>query len=342
MNIENLNFFTIIIFIIFVWILSYFWYQNYLKQKLINNKFKLLKTNKLFYIKNIFLWLSFFIIFLSIFWIKYWEIQNWWVNNWIDITFVLDVSKSMNVADISDSRYNYTRLDTAKKSISDFVIKHKEDRFWLIIFAWEAISTIPLTSDHDIFLTFLENVDYRNLTKQWSDFEQALSLWVERFEDSDDRSKVLIFLSDWWDTEDTINKNNISKIWKKKPWISYFVVWVWTEAWWKIINGRDPFGWINYQIYNWDYVISKLNNENLWYISSALNWEYLKIEDVWDLDKINKDLNSLEKKSLESSWNWELKDFSRSLAFISFFFFLIYIILYLFEEKIYKLIHKYE
>jgi hypothetical protein len=31
--------------------------------------------------------------------------------------FVLDVSKSMNVADINDSRYSYTRLDSAKEAI---------------------------------------------------------------------------------------------------------------------------------------------------------------------------------------------------------------------------------
>jgi hypothetical protein len=43
--------------------------------------------------------------------------------------FVLDVSKSMNVADMYDSNYAYTRLDIIKDSISKFVVSHKEDRF---------------------------------------------------------------------------------------------------------------------------------------------------------------------------------------------------------------------
>jgi hypothetical protein len=43
--------------------------------------------------------------------------------------FVLDVSKSMNVADITDNNYAYTRLDIAKESIARFVTKHSEDRF---------------------------------------------------------------------------------------------------------------------------------------------------------------------------------------------------------------------
>jgi hypothetical protein len=35
----------------------------------------------------------------------------------IDIVFVLDVSKSMNVADIEGNGGNYLRLDFAKKAI---------------------------------------------------------------------------------------------------------------------------------------------------------------------------------------------------------------------------------
>jgi hypothetical protein len=43
--------------------------------------------------------------------------------------FVVDVSKSMNVADITDSNYSYTRLDVVKDSISKYVASHREDRF---------------------------------------------------------------------------------------------------------------------------------------------------------------------------------------------------------------------
>jgi hypothetical protein len=43
--------------------------------------------------------------------------------------FVLDVSKSMNVADITDNNYAYTRLDSIKKSIANYVSKHVDDRF---------------------------------------------------------------------------------------------------------------------------------------------------------------------------------------------------------------------
>lgn len=333
MEITNLYASTFLIFITLLGLLFFVWYKTYNKQIQFNNKFRLLSSGKYFYIKYLFLILSFSIILLSIFWIKIWDknIKN--QNNWVDMTFVVDVSKSMNVADINNSDYSYTRLDVVKDSISKFVSSHSQDRFWLIIFAWDAVSNVPLTTDHDLFLTLLESVDYRNLLKQWSDFEKALSLWVDRFNYSDDRSKAIIFVSDWWDPEDKINSDNIKKISQKVKWINYFVVWVWTNQWWKIITWRDPFGRYEYQKYNWEYVISKINKSNLKDIASALDWEYYNVSGVWDLSKLNNSIDKLEKKVIKTGVNWEKLDAGRFLAMISFIFFMVFLISYLFEDK---------
>lgn len=334
MELTNLNYITFIIFIVlFLWIV-YLSYKFYLKSISFNEKYKLLSNNRFFYLKYLFLVISFIVLLFSIFWLKTWERQTKNESKWVDIMFVLDVSKSMNVADIEDSNYAYTRLDIMKKSISNFVVKHENDRFWLVIFAWDAVSTVPLTTDHDIFLTFLENVDYRNLTVQWSNFEKAISLWVDRFTSLDnDRSKIMAFVSDGWDEEDSVNSNSISNISKKVKWINYFVVWVWTKDWWKIINWSDPFGRVNYQQYNWDYVISKINENNLNKIKNALNWEYLEVSKVDDLLNLDKYINKLEKKALETDINWEKADWWRFLAIISFIFFIIFWGMYIFERK---------
>jgi hypothetical protein len=212
-----------------------------------------------------------------------------------------------------------------------------------VIFAWDAVSTVPLTTDHDIFLTFLENVDYRNLTVQWSDFEKAISLWVDRFNTSDDRSKILAFVSDWWDIEDQVNYENISSISKKIPWINYFVVWVWTQNWWQIITWRDPFWRVNYQTYNWEYVVSKLNENNLEKINNAINWKYIKVSKVDDLFSLDKYINNLEKKVLKTDVNWEIGNWWRLLSMISLLFFMIFLWLYLAPKWFYfDKLQKYE
>ena len=340
MEFTSLNLVTSLIFIFFIILILYFLYNFYLNKKIINKNFYLISNWKYFYIKYVFLFISFFIVFISIFWLKSWEKKIKNESKWVDITFVLDVSKSMNVADIKDQDYIYTRLNIAKESISKFVTNHRQDRFWLIIFAWEAISTIPLTSDHDIFLTFLENVDYRNLTKQGSDFTKAISLWIERFSDSIDRSKVLIFISDWWDEDYKIEKNKILNISKQIKGINYFIVWIWTNKWWNIITWRDVFWRLNYQKYNWNYVISKLNTNNLNDLSDILNWEYLEVSTVLDILKLNKFIDSLEKKILLTDVNGEKADAGRLLTIMSFMFFILFLILYIFENNLYKLIWK--
>jgi len=340
MEFTNLNFLSLIIFFLIWWIIFFLWYKNFLNQQKFNKNFFLLSKNKYFYIKNIFLVLSIFIILFSIFWIKFWDKKNHNSNKWIDEMFVLDVSKSMNVADIDDWNYAYKRLDLVKNSIANFVSSHREDRFWLVIFAWDAISTIPLTNDHDLFLTMLKWVDYRNLTKQWSDFWKALQLWVDRFiwnkNEEWERSKALIFISDWWDFDDEINKDEISQIAKSVKWISYFVVWVWTSKWWKIISGQDFFGRLTFQKFHWKVVISAINRNNLKNISDAIWWSYFNLSEISDLQKLNKNLNKLEKKVLERDVNWEKGDFGRNLAMLSFLMFLIYLFLYFFDENIFR------
>ena len=330
MQLTNLNIFTILIFLAITWVVAYLWYQKYLMQNKFNNYYKLL-AKKDFFKKYIILWISFIIILFWIFGIKYWEKQNAWEANWIDMMFVLDVSKSMNVADISDSNYNYTRLDVAKAAISKYVANHRENRYWLVIFAWDAISTIPLTTDTDLFLTFLKWVDYRNLTVQGSDFNKALDLAINRFNTSDDRSKALVFISDWWDDWDyrwldiVIPKN-----------ISYFVVGVWTKSWWRIIKNTDPFWRPNYQKYKWQYVISKLNTDNLEQIADKLDWDFFIINKASDLYKLDKKINSLEKKSIKKWTSWELADYSRNLVILSFILFIVFMGFYLFENKKWK------
>lgn len=332
MEFTNLNFLSFFIFIIAIISIIYFWFTKYKNQEKFNKKYTLLASEKNNYIKYIFLFLSVFIILFWIFWLKYWEKKVANEAKWIDIIFTLDVSKSMNVADISDSRYNYTRLDVIKEAISNFVVKNKQDRFWLVIFAWDAISTIPLTTDHNLFLTLLKWVDYRNLVKQWSDFEKAIDLSLKRFVWDDTRSKALIFISDWWDEIDNVDTNYLKSIAKNNN-VNYFVVGVWTENWWRIIKSRDAFGRLVYQKYKWQYVISKLNRKNLEEIATSLNWEYIEVKKIWDLLTLNKWISKIQKQVLKRNINWELADFGRSLTIFSFIFFIIFLILYLAENK---------
>lgn len=340
MEITNINFLTIMIFFLVWFVILYSAFYAYDKMRIINLKFNWIKKNKFSYLKYVFLIMSFFILFASIFGIKIKEENKIDNSKWIDVVFVLDVSKSMNVADIESKNYIYTRLDFAKNAVADFVSKNTENRYSLVIFAWEAVSSVPLTNDKDIFLSVLNKVDYKNLTIQGSDFYSALALANERLNISEDKSKAIIFISDWWDDEDFKNKQYYEKL--KDENIVYFVAWIWTPNWWKIITWRDVFGRLTYQTYQNEYVISKLNENNLKEINAWLDWTYQKLDKYSDINLFSKSLDKIEKKVIENNSFKNSVDATRKLSFISFTLFLLYLFLYLYDEKIYLFIKENE
>lgn len=326
----NINFYSLLFFV-FINLFLFFMFYRFYKKQLFFEKKSIFSVSKYFYFKLSFLFLSFFFIFLSIFWFKYNSLEQS-SNEGIDLVFVLDVSKSMNVADISWENWYYTRLDFSKKLIWDFVLKNKNNRFWLIIFSWEAKSVLPLTSDLDLFLTFLDWVDYKNLEKQWSSFFEAIELSSKRLLSSDSSSKAIVLISDWWDQEDKIDEK-IKNFLDKNSF--YFIIWVWSEKWWKIILDKNLFWEYNFQRYNWEYVISKLNEENLKKLAELSSWKYFKLDKISDLSVIEKDLEKIKKTVYLKNEKNFLKSFSRNLAFISFLLFICFIVFYIFDEKRY-------
>jgi len=331
MEITNLNLLSVSIFIFTVIIVFYLAFKWYKKQIKININFKNLAVTKYFYLKYVFLILSFFTIFVSIFGLKF-GISNYDKKEWIDIVFVLDVSKSMNVADIWWSQ-NLTRLDFAKQSISEYLANNLNNRYWLVIFSWDAVASSPITSDLNLFLSVLNNVDYRNLVSQWTNFNKAFELWFDRFNFTADKSWALILISDWWEWEDTIDKTFLSKL--KTYKVQVLIWWVWTEKWWKIITWVDVFWRVSYQTYMWDYVVSKFNPNNLELLSSIFNSKFEILTSLSDIRKFENSISKIQTKVIENNHIWSKLDFSRSLTFVSFLFFFLYLIFYIFEDIFY-------
>lgn len=239
----------------------------------------------------------------------------------------------MNIADIKDWEKNEFRLDFAKKIISDFVLENIENRYSLIIFSGEAKVVVPFTDDLELFLNFLKNVDYKNLTKQGSNFFEWISLANNRFLYSENENKAIIFISDWWDVETEVSEKIADFNWKKS---FYFVLWVWSDTWWKIFLWQDSF-WKNiFQKNNMEDVILKINEENLKKIANFLGWKYLKIEKTEDLEFLKEELKNFEKTVFLKNNSGKYVSFSRTLAFFSFLFFFVFLLIYIFDFKKYE------
>ncbi|NDW17330.1 VWA domain-containing protein [Dysgonomonas sp. 216] len=108
----------------------------------------------------------------------------------IDIIMALDVSGTMLAQDFKPNR-----LEAAKKVASEFVTDRERDNIGLVIFAGESFTQCPLTTDHGVLLSLLNEVKY-GMIEDGTAIGLGLANAVNRLKDSKSSSRVVILLTD--------------------------------------------------------------------------------------------------------------------------------------------------
>ena len=126
------------------------------------------------------------------------QTSNSWKNKsveGIDIMLAMDVSTSMLAEDLKPNR-----IEAAKAVASEFIIGRPNDNIGLSIFAGEAFTQCPMTTDHTSLLTLLQNVRTdiaaRGLISDGTAIGMGLANAVTRLKASKAKSKVVILLTD--------------------------------------------------------------------------------------------------------------------------------------------------
>ncbi len=108
----------------------------------------------------------------------------------VDIVLCIDVSGSMTAQDFTPNR-----LEAAKNVAIDFVNKRLTDRIGIVIFSGESFTQCPLTTDHGVLITAIQNI--RNgLLEDGTAIGSGLGTSVDRLRTSKAKSKVIILLTD--------------------------------------------------------------------------------------------------------------------------------------------------
>ena len=126
------------------------------------------------------------------------QTSNSWKNKsveGIDIMLAIDVSTSMLAEDLKPNR-----IEAAKAVASEFIIGRPNDNIGLSIFAGEAFTQCPMTTDHASLLNLLQNVRTdiaaRALISDGTAIGMGLANAVTRLKGSKAKSKVVILLTD--------------------------------------------------------------------------------------------------------------------------------------------------
>ncbi len=115
----------------------------------------------------------------------------------VEIVIALDVSNSMLAEDIQPNR-----LERAKRAISRLVDKLSNDKIGLIVFAGEAYTQIPITTDYVSAKMFLSSIQPNMVNKQGTAIGSAIELGMRSFTPESELNKALIIITDGENHED--------------------------------------------------------------------------------------------------------------------------------------------
>ncbi|GAB4027165.1 VWA domain-containing protein [Spirosoma gilvum] len=141
----------------------------------------------------------------------------------IDIMLAIDVSESMSESDLPPNR-----LAAARRVARAFVNSRKNDRIGLVIFAGEAFSLCPLTTDYALLNQYLNDLNTRMIRTSGTAIGDALARCINRMrnsqlapadtalaeaeQDRPERSKLIILLSDGDNTAGNLDPVTAAKL----------------------------------------------------------------------------------------------------------------------------------
>jgi Ca-activated chloride channel family protein len=108
----------------------------------------------------------------------------------IDIVLLLDLSGSMLAEDLQPNR-----IEAARDVAQTFVDARKQDRIGLVVFAGQAFTQCPMTTDYRVLKNLIRQVK-QGLVEDGTAIGMAIAQGVNRLKESTSKSKVIILLTD--------------------------------------------------------------------------------------------------------------------------------------------------
>lgn len=108
----------------------------------------------------------------------------------IDIMITMDVSPSMEEKD-----FDPNRMEVSKALAQDFILKRSYDRLGLVVFAEDAYTQSPLTTDHNILVNLVSQL-YAGMLGKSTAIGMGLATAVNRLKNSESKSKIIVLLTD--------------------------------------------------------------------------------------------------------------------------------------------------
>ena len=207
----------------------------------------------------------------------------------IDIMLAMDVSTSMLAEDLRPNR-----IEAAKDVAAEFIADRTNDNIGLTIFAGEAFTQCPMTTDHASLLNLLKNVRTDiaadGLISDGTAIGMGLANAISRLKDSKTKSRVVILLTDGSNNMGDISPMTAAQI-AKSLCVRVYTIGVGTN---KVARYPLPVaGGVQYVN-----IPVEIDTKTLKGIAATSDGNYYRATNNKELRQIYKDIDKLEKSRL--------------------------------------------
>ena len=209
-------------------------------------------------------------------------------NQGIDIVMAIDVSASMLAKDLKPNR-----LEALKNVASNFILNRTNDRIGLVEYAGESYTKTPITSDKNIIIKSLKEINYNTIIEGGTAIGMGLATSVNRIKDSKAKSKVIILLTDGVNNSGFIDPNTAAEL-AIEYGIKIYTIGIGTNG-----MALSPVGVDNNGKFSYAKIQVEIDEDLLIEIAQITGGKYFRATNNKKLQEIYSEINKLEKSDVE-------------------------------------------
>ncbi len=206
----------------------------------------------------------------------------------IDIVMAMDLSASMLARDLKPNR-----LEALKTTVAHFIKGRQNDRIGLVEYAGESFTRTPLTSDKELLLRSIKEMEYNTIIEGGTAIGLGLATAINRLKDSRAKSKVIILLTDGVNNTGFIDPKIASEL-AVEFGIKVYTIGIGTNGMAMSPIAIRPDG--SFQYGN---VQVEIDEQLMKDIAKKTGGQYFRATDNKKLEKIYEEINKLEKTDIE-------------------------------------------
>ena len=234
----------------------------------------------------------------------------------VDIVMAIDLSSSMLAKDLKPNR-----MEALKEVATKFVENRPNDRIGIVVYAGEAYTKTPVTSDKAIVQEAIKDIKFDNVIQDGTAIGMGLSTAVNRLKDSKAKSKVIILLTDGVNNAGFIEPETASQI-AKEFGIKVYTVGIGSNGMAEFPYAVAPNGDFIYKMMKVEIDEQLMKN-----IATNSGGKYFRATSNSKLESIYNEINKLETTEIEELKYYDFDEKFRPFVWIAGLLLLIEILL---------------